>query len=300
MWRVVVGLCVGLCAPWTHAMVAVRAAPVHKHVPKDRPAAWWCSRVVSFMPTAGLLAGQGYALCYYWGPGIAEPGGRRPMGLGLRPGGNWYWKGAGFLRVLVNGTEPFGHAQAEVQVRAQGTKGIATFAWDVPQGRLSADLAMIETDDKLMVRLTLAPRVEVKTLELRLLNLPFYAYMPRPGGRREPGRRDIRAAGLVATNGQTPDLDPKRQWWVYYGDRVIRWNAPSALAFVPGQPSAVRLSISGSVSTRLHYPPTTREIRFALWQFRNGTSNADGLRHFQSRTRDSLLDLLQEDFQPVR
>lgn len=221
-------------------------------------------------------------------------------GLGLGPNtANWRLKGSGFLGLLVNGQPVLASNKAEMAVLGQGQKGIVNLAWKHDMADVSMRIVAADQDDKLMCEISLEPKTQVNTIELRLMCYPYYYYdMADP--EKKASDRWIATATRSAQHDATIKLGPE-ETWVYYYDGRITFGGPAALMLQPVEGTKTRVDVwQSSVMTSIAYPAGTKKIRFALWEFAQGVTWQDGLERMKNQAEKAGADLQKEDFQPAK
>ncbi len=217
-------------------------------------------------------------------------------GVGLGPNtGNWYRNGGGFFTVLLNGHHILSKRRPEIKVVSQGAKGIIQFDWQCPEADVTLHLGAYPQDNKLLLGLDLKPKVEVNTLSLILRCYPHYFRFPGGG----PVERAIQTDQRNAEEGDKLTLTSSENWIFYY-DRQLRMNGPCALLWPKGAFPRVEVKVDYAVSTTLTYPPETRSISLALWDFTDIAPRwQEALKAFQRSVPAAMAELAKENFQPT-
>lgn len=256
----------------------IREAP-----PPDQPALAALQRVRQAFTFANGTAR--YTLDYhgYWDAksGAAKPTAEGYLGLPQPSSCNWY--GGGFLDVLLDGAS-LGTIQPAPRLVEQGPRGLAELLWKAPQGQVRLRVLQEPGQDYLAVEVAFAPPAGDHRLTLALRCFPSYF----TSWNKRDGWRQVIGPATQVEQGKTAALDPARDPWLLYQDRVfdVALKAadsagPCALLLLPEQVAALQVApTSYPVATTLTLKPEVRSARLALWEFPKKT-NAESLQRLR-------------------
>jgi len=222
-------------------------------------------------------------------PGIAIPG-EGYIGMDRPSGQNWY--AGGFFDLQING-QTIGTTPIHSLVgRRSGNRGYVDFVFDTSLSVVRVRFVTIAGDDALYCQALLEPKVEVKSLRLGLRCYPS-AFVSNTDRHVLTPVRDL-------AQGERAELDPTREWWLLYYDRILdkgrvssgRTGVGPCSVLWPGfQTEKVSFTVGGyGTDTVMALRPQLRDFRFAFFDYagkRNKAAIAD-LRQRADELRQAL------------
>lgn len=238
--------------------------------------------------TGKLEYGLRYHVCIdkSHAPDVATPEGY--IGMFAPSMGNWYHNG--FLYVSVNDRDIGLSRASAVRVPEQGERGMVDIIFPTPQGEARITFLALPGDERLMVRIGLAPaaQAEVKSLKVRTVCYP--------SGYIKDGDRWITTAERSVQQRHTIEIDPQKEWWIAYYDKVFdpargKGEGSAAMLFLPEQIAKAKVEVGtyGIINT-LEVAPGLNEVRLIFWDFK-GLPNDKAISRIRSaakRTQDDL------------
>ena len=209
---------------------------------------------------------------------------------------NWYH--GGFLAVIVNGHDIGTTRLSSMMVVENGARAVLDMVWHDPLADVRVRIVGLPGADHLICDIALDPRQEIESVALALRCYPSYftSYHHRDGARR------IQTPAELVEQGQNVTLPAAENWWALYYDEIFdvalgEGEGPCALLIPSDEATEVRFAPGGySVETAITYPPDTRQMRLAVWDFK-GVTNADALARMRA-CADEVLAELGQDFTP--
>ncbi len=210
---------------------------------------------------------------------------------------NWYH--GGFLFVSINGHDIGTTPITSMMAVESGGRAIVDLVWEASDADVRVRFLGLPGRDYLATEISIDPKQEINKLELSLRCYPsfFTSHHKREGARR------IQTPSTLIEQGSRTTLPAAENWWAVYYDDVFdvakgEGSGPCAVLIPPGEASEVSFDPGGyAVSTSISYPPDTRTIRLAFWEF-TGATNADALARVQAGAEEIGRMLLETDFRP--
>lgn len=215
--------------------------------------------------------------------------------------GNWYWKGDGFIRLMLDGKQVLRTAPAELTVVDQGEVGIVDVTWTTDKGKVTLRTVVRDGQQALQCRLTLEPTVEPKSIQLKLTNYPNYHRNPKTKKRELGSRLVVTPTRTVGPHEKykSEKLELNETALFFYNSNMPGYG-PSAMVFDRDGLTGASLIFGSAVWPTLTFKGDTREIRFALWVFDRSVRWQDGLEAFKEKILPKANDLLKpETFKPA-
>lgn len=219
------------------------------------------------------------------------------VGMPLPCSCNWYH--SGFLFINLNGQDVALTALSSIIAAESGDRAILDLVWHHELANVRLRFVGLPNHDALFCEATLEPKQEIKTLSLTLRCYPSYftSYNKRVGARR------IQTPAALVEENKRQKLAPADGWWALYYDEVFdvakgEGEGPCAMLMPPDQPTEISYEPGGyAVNTVIAYPPTTRKLRLAFWDFK-GDTNAAALARLRACAQQVLGELQTLDFTP--
>ena len=193
------------------------------------------------------------------------------VGLGLGPSSaGFYRKGAGFLRVAINGKRFVPSAPATVQTFGGGKRGGVRLVWESSEARLTATLVLRDGIDALLAQYAVETKAEpVDRMGMEFRTYPYYF----AGGGRDTERVLTTAArrvtGPTRPDGEAVELRLRLpdERWVCLSDRRLKIGGPAGMAFAPDDVADVRVAITHHcVPIRITLPEGRSTCRVVMWE----------------------------------
>jgi hypothetical protein len=221
------------------------------------------------------------------------------VGMPLPSPSNWYH--GGFMFILLDGDDIGARtALSSMTVAQRGDRAILDLVWHDPAASVRVRFLALPAHDNLYCEVAVDPRRPLKSVALRLSCFPSYftSYNHRQGARR------IQTPRILIQQGQRPTLPAQDHWWSVYYDEIFdvakgEGDGPCGLLLLPQEPRQLTFNVGDyAVTTRIEYPPATRRMHLAFWDF-HGRPNAEAL----DRLRRGAVEVRQElaglDFTPA-
>jgi hypothetical protein len=211
---------------------------------------------------------------------------------------NWYH--SGFLWITVNGKDIGSTPLSSMTAAERGPRGILDLVWHDEQATVRTRFLGLPQHDNLYLEVAIDPKQEIKSLGLRLTCYPSYFthYNRREGARR------IQTPKTLVLQGQQLTLPARDNWWGLYCDEIFdvangEGEGPCGLLLMPEEAGEITLQPAGyAVGTQITYPPQTRRIHLALWDFK-GQTNAQALARLRQGAEEVRSELAALDFTPT-
>jgi hypothetical protein len=219
------------------------------------------------------------------------------VGMPLPCSCNWYH--SGFLFLYLNGQDIALRPLSSMMVAESGDRAILDMVWHHELANVRLRFVGLPDHDCLFCEITLEPKQEIKSLSLTLRCYPsfFTSFYKRVGARR------IQTPTALVEENKRQKFAPADGWWALYYDEVFdvakgEGEGPCAMLLLPDQPTEISYEPGGyAVNTVITYPPSTRTLRLAFWDFK-GETNAAALARLKE-TADQVRGQLQTlDFTP--
>jgi len=219
------------------------------------------------------------------------------IGMPTPSSSNWYHSGFLFLR--VNGKEIGRAPLSSIQVSETGDRAMVDLVWHHPSADVRVRFAALPGGPPLYVEAAIDPREPVKSIQVLLRCYPsfFTSWHHRVGARR------IRTPSTAVVQGAKETFPAANHWWAVYYDDIFdvqkgEGDGPCGLVFPPDEPTSIYFDVgSYAVTTTLDYPPTTRRLHWAFWDFQ-GMENSRVLAEMPQRAEAALATLRTMDFVP--
>jgi hypothetical protein len=248
----------------------------------------------SFTLSNGLIR---YMVDYhaYWDPKseVTKQSPEGYIGMPLPTSCNWYH--GGFMAISFNGQSLGNLRPTSIRAVEHGNRGLVEFFWKTTEGQLRIRFLQEPATDYLAAEIAVQPAKELRNLDVYLRCFPSFftsAY-------KRDGWRQVIGPATTIEQGQTQKLDPAKDPWLLYQDRVFDVakekdsNGPCAALWLPEQIKSLQVApASYPVPTSISAKPEVRSLRFAFWEFPKKT-NADALKLLQ-QTAPQVSDRLRK------
>ncbi len=247
------------------------------------------------------LGEQAYGISYKAGYNDEFPDRAFPLegyiGMHAPTSCNWYH--SGFLFVSVNGKDIGTAPLSSMTISETQTRGVLDLVWHHPVADVRVRFLGEPKEDHLKCEIAIEPKEQVQSVGITLRCYPsfFTSHHKRVGARR------ITTPSSLISEGERKTVPAAENWWAVYTDDVFdvakgEGAGPCAMMLLPGQAQTIDFAPGGyAVDTRIQYPPETRAMRMAFWEF-PGVANAAALDSIRSRADSLRASLEQADFVP--
>ncbi|OGV73667.1 MAG: hypothetical protein A3K19_19010 [Lentisphaerae bacterium RIFOXYB12_FULL_65_16] len=215
---------------------------------------------------------------------------------------NWYH--SGFLFIELNGVDiaatSFIHSMTVSEI---GQRGILDMVWQHELADVRIRFLGLPDADHLPCEITLEPKTELTSIKVHARCYPsfFTSWHKRQGARR------IQTPATLVKEGEKATVPAKDNGWAVFYDEVFdvakgEGEGPCAMLLLPEEGQEISFVPTGyPVETYITFPPATRTIRMAFWDFK-GKTNADALERLRTGAEAVRQALQTADFtpQPVR
>ncbi len=220
------------------------------------------------------------------------------IGMPLPTSCNWYH--SGFLFLHINGRDIGLTPLSAMLLSEQGARGMADLVWHDEVADVRARFCALPGQDHLLCEIAVEPREPVASVVLKLRCYPsfFTAHHKREGARR------VKTPAALVEEGEPQTLAAGENWYALYYDEVFdvargEGEGPCAVMLSGDPAHEITISPGGySVETTIAYPPETRRVRLALWDFK-ALSNADALARLETGAATDRAALQALDFTPA-
>ncbi|NSW56109.1 MAG: hypothetical protein HPY44_08850 [Armatimonadetes bacterium] len=248
------------------------------------------------------LGEHGYAIAYKAGYDPAIPDKAFPLegyiGMPYPTSCNWYH--SGFLFVRINGDDVGNVPLSSMTVSEAGPRAIVDLVWHHPAADVRVRFLGEPDADHLKCEIAIDPLTQITSVSVETRCYPsfFTAHHKREGARR------IQTPTLLVRENEPRSGPAAENWWSVYYDEVFdvakgEGAGPCAMMFLPEQALEAHFAPGGyGVATRITYPPETRSIRLAFWEFPN-FPNAQALNDFRAKSDAARDALASADFTPA-
>lgn len=210
---------------------------------------------------------------------------------------NWYH--GGFLAISINGHDIGTTPITSMMAVESGERAIVDMVWETDQADVRVRFLGLPGQDYLATEITIDPKQEITSIGLLLRCYPSYftSHHKRVGARR------IKTPSAIIAQGNKTTLPAAENWWAVYYDEIFdtangEGEGPCAVLMPPGEASEIAFDPgSYAVSTSITYPPETRTIHLALWDFR-GATNAEALKRVETGAEQVSQMLTETDYRP--
>lgn len=252
---------------------------------------------------ANFSLGQAaYAICYKacvdkaHAPNVAPIEGY--IGMPRPTSCNWYH--SGFLFITLNGKDIGTTPLSSMMVAERGERAILDMVWRHEIANVRVRFLGLPDHDNLYCEIAVEPKQELKSLAVKLRCYPSYftSWNKRDGARR------IQTPATLVEQGQSVKLPAKENWWAVHYDEIFdvakgEGEGPCAMLLFPNEPSEISFSPgSYAVGTTIAYPPETRRIHLAFWDFK-GKTNTEALARLEEGAEGIREELAKLDFTPA-
>jgi|LSQX01.3.fsa_nt_gb hypothetical protein len=218
------------------------------------------------------------------------------IGMPAPSSANWYH--TGFLFVRVNGHDVQIPATSVMAVES-GHRAILDMVWHDPDALVRTRFFGLPGENWLGCEVKVEPINEITSLTIALRCYPsfFTSAYNRDGARR------IQTPSLLVEEGAAAEGALAENPWAFYYDEVFdvargEGDGPCAMLALPVDGATIRYEPgSYAVNTTLYFPPDTRTIGFAFWDYK-GLTNADALADLQGQADTVLATLETADLTP--
>ncbi len=227
-----------------------------------------------------------YGLCYVVArdpkrPNVAIPG-EGYIGMPEPAGCNWY--AGGFFDVRLNGCSIGPTLIHSLTGRASAGRGTADFIFDAEQALVRVRFVALAGGDCLYTQLLLEPKVEITSAQVLIRCYPS-AFV-------SDAQRHVLTATRDYAQGERADLDPARQWWTLYYDRIYdagyvsathRGVGPCAALWTPDEVEKAGFTVgSYGIDTHVTLRPALRDFRFVFFDWA-GIKNDQAIADLRTR-----------------
>lgn len=210
---------------------------------------------------------------------------------------NWYH--GGFLAISINGQDIGTTPITSMMGVESGERAIVDMVWETDQADVRVRFLGLPGQDYLATEITIDPKQEITRIAVALRCYPsfFTSHHKRDGARR------IKTPSALIEQGNKSSLPAAENWWAVYYDEVFdvangEGEGPCAMLMPPGEASEVSFDPgSYAVSTSITYPPETRTIHLAFWDFK-GATNAEALTRVETGAEQVGRMLAETDYRP--
>jgi hypothetical protein len=210
---------------------------------------------------------------------------------------NWYH--GGFLAISINGQDIGATPITSMMGVESGERAIVDMVWETDQADVRARFFGLPGQDYLATEITIDPKQEITRIGVALRCYPsfFTAHHKRDGARR------IKTPATLIEQGNKTTLPAAENWWAVYYDEIFdvangEGDGPCAMLMPPGEASEISFDPgSYAVSTSITYPPHTRTIHLAFWDF-TGATNAAALERVEAGAEHVSRMLVETDYRP--
>jgi hypothetical protein len=218
------------------------------------------------------------------------------IGMPAPSSANWYH--TGFLFVQINGHHVQIPATSVMSVES-GDRAILDMVWHDPDALVRTRFFGLPGENWLGCEVKVEPINEITSLTIALRCYPsfFTSAYNRDGARR------IQTPSLLVEEGAAAEGALAENPWAFYYDEVFdvargEGDGPCAMLALPVDGATIRYEPgSYAVNTTLYFPPDTRTIGFAFWDYK-GLTNADALADLQGQADTVLATLETADLTP--
>lgn len=220
------------------------------------------------------------------------------IGMPVPTSCNWYH--SGFLFVEINGRDLGPTPLSTMLISEDGKRAMVDLVWHAQVADVRVRFLALPAHDNLLCEVALEPREEITSLTVKLRCYPSYftSWNKRDGARR------VRTPSALVEQGKAQTLSASENWYGVYYDEVFdvargEGEGPCAMMLLPDEASWVSISPGGySVETAIAYPPETRRLHLAFWDFK-GVENAAALERITGRADADRDELKSTDFTPA-
>ncbi len=210
---------------------------------------------------------------------------------------NWYH--GGFLSISINGQDIGTTPLTSMMGVESGERAVVDLVWETEQADVRVRFLGLPGQDYLATEITIDPKQEITRIAIALRCYPsfFTAHHKRDGARR------IKTPSALIEQGNKTTLPAPDNWWAVYYDEVFdvangEGDGPCAVLMPPGEASEISFDPgSYAVSTSITYPPQTRTIHLAFWDF-TGATNAEALTRVETGAEHVGRMLVETDYRP--
>ncbi|OIO97268.1 MAG: hypothetical protein AUJ92_03985 [Armatimonadetes bacterium CG2_30_59_28] len=229
------------------------------------------------------------------------------VGIECRTGGKGQgWYPGDTFRVLADGMDLHRASSnwSSIRTLSQGEKGLVEAVLDHPKATVVIRFALLPGQEEIDCLIHLQPKAAVESMEVRMSCYPafFTAWNKRRGDRwaatpvrsiEEPREPDLNMDAKEWKHVvQQTDLDPPKEWWVFYYDK--HFNSPAGkgsgvcgLVVNAVELARSRLEVSDyEIGTTLIARSCSSPLHFSLWQ-RNVQDYEAPLKEFSSIAEDT-------------
>jgi len=243
----------------------------------------------------------GYAIAEKYRYFVDDPG-KAEMGEGYigMPGpssANWYH--GGFMFIRVNGHDMPVPATSMMAVES-GERAIMDMVWHDPSAIVRARFFGLPGNNWLGCEVTIDPLEEITSVGIMLRCYPSFF----TSARKRVGARRIETPSTHVEEGTPAEGSLADNWWGFYYDEVFdvakgEGAGPCAMLTLPIEEASIKHAPGGySVETHINYPPETRTLHFAFWDYK-GITNADALVDLQGQADAVRATLETVDLTPA-
>jgi hypothetical protein len=247
----------------------------------------------SFTLNNGLIR---YMVSYqaYWDPksDVTKQSPEGYLGMPLPTSCNWYH--SGFIAIVLNGQNLGNFRPVSIREIEHGDRGLVEFFWKTAEGQVRLRFLQEPATDYLAAEIAIQPTKEIRSLDVSLRCYPSFF----TSAFKRDGWRQVIGPTTTIEQSQTQKLDPAKDPWLLYQDRVFDLatekdsNGPCGALWLPEQIKSLQVAPgSYGVPTSISAKPEIRSLRFAFWEFPKKT-NADALKLLQ-QTAPQVTDRLR-------
>ncbi|MGC9318095.1 MAG: hypothetical protein ACP5KN_08675 [Armatimonadota bacterium] len=278
---------------------------VHNPGPKVNRATWECTpgHEIRRQQIALASGARSYTIqlqgCLDPSHGDQHPCNEGTFGMPAPSRANWYW--GGFMQVLINGVNATLYQEELPRVLETGDRGLVQLQWAHPAADVGLRLMMLPGGNHLLADLQWRPREDqtVETVALRLTCYPSFF----TAARNRSGDRRCMTPRTEAREGETLELVPGQDTWLYYYDTVFdvangEGDGPCAALLAPAGVTGGSVTVGGyAVTTSVDLAPAEGGARLGFYDF-TGMTNAEAERYMQQHGAEDLARLTDISFRP--
>ncbi|NCO39585.1 MAG: hypothetical protein COY42_28775 [Armatimonadetes bacterium CG_4_10_14_0_8_um_filter_66_14] len=227
-------------------------------------------------------------------PGVAIPG-EGYIGMPQPADCNWY--GGGFFDLQLNG-QTIGTTPLHSLVgRGGGNRGYVDFTFDTPLSVIRIRFVTLAGNDALYCQALLEPKAEITSVRVAVRCYPS-AFV------NNSDRHVLTPVRKVA-QGEHAELDPSKEWWLLYYDRLFDAGqvspsrtgvGPCSVLWPGAQADKVSFTVGGyGIDTTMDLKPQSRDFRFVFFDY-SGTKNAVATAALRQRAEGLLRELTALSF----
>lgn len=224
--------------------------------------------------------------------------GEGPTGMPQPVSEGWYH--GGFVQPVLNGQRLDAVPISSFEAAETKPRATVDLVWHHELADLRYRFIGRGGDDCLLLQVDCEPKVEVKSLALRLLAYPAFF----TGWHHRPGARRVLTPTVTVEEGQRQDLKPDDGWYAVLYDEVFdsvkgEGKGPCGLVVEPTGVAKIHYAPSSyPVLVTITAEPGCRRLKLALWKFAN-RPNAEAIAEFPAKAAAARAALAELDPRPA-